>query len=416
MTSAPKSAGPWSRRDDASAHAGVGMTFRLAHLADLHLGYRQYGRSTPEGINQREADVALAFRRALDGVIAAAPELIVVAGDHFHSVRPSNHAIVDAFTQWQRVRAALPETPVVIISGNHDTPRTSEAGQILKLFSRLPGFHVALGAPQDFRLGCGECAVHVRAVPESDAPADLGTPDDTDLAILVFHGDTPGVVRWHDPALGQSHHIVSAEQLAPWHYAALGHYHVCHQVGPRAWYAGSLEYTSTNPWDEARQRPEGKCWLLVTLNGLDAQVRPQPIPARAIYDLPVLDAAAGYSANGLLATLEDQLPAQLEGAIVRQVVINVTTALRRALVYEPIRRWKAQAMHYQLDLRSAPRVAQTVGTQEGGRPRPTVAEAVAAHLATCALAPDVDRTKLRELAERTLAALEASPTPEQEGK
>ena len=31
---------------------------RLVHLSDLHLGYRQYQRLTPGGINQREADVA----------------------------------------------------------------------------------------------------------------------------------------------------------------------------------------------------------------------------------------------------------------------------------------------------------------------------------------------------------------------
>ena len=35
---------------------------RIAHLADLHLGYRQYHRQNPNGINQREADVANAFR------------------------------------------------------------------------------------------------------------------------------------------------------------------------------------------------------------------------------------------------------------------------------------------------------------------------------------------------------------------
>ena len=44
---------------------------RLAHLADPHLGVRQYHRQTPSGINQREADVARAFRLAVDGVIGA---------------------------------------------------------------------------------------------------------------------------------------------------------------------------------------------------------------------------------------------------------------------------------------------------------------------------------------------------------
>ena len=43
----------------------------LAHLADIHLGFRQYHRLNPHGINQREADVANVFRTAVDGVIAA---------------------------------------------------------------------------------------------------------------------------------------------------------------------------------------------------------------------------------------------------------------------------------------------------------------------------------------------------------
>ena len=43
---------------------------RLVHLSDLHLGYRQYQRLTPGGVNQREADVAATFRTAIDRVIA----------------------------------------------------------------------------------------------------------------------------------------------------------------------------------------------------------------------------------------------------------------------------------------------------------------------------------------------------------
>ena len=39
---------------------------RLVHLADIHLGFRQYQRQTPAGINQREADVAASMRRTLD--------------------------------------------------------------------------------------------------------------------------------------------------------------------------------------------------------------------------------------------------------------------------------------------------------------------------------------------------------------
>ncbi|HEU4990688.1 MAG TPA: metallophosphoesterase, partial [Gemmatimonadaceae bacterium] len=63
---------------------------RVVHLSDLHLGFRQYQRLTPLGANQREADVALTFKRTVDRVIALHPDLVVIAGDVFHSVRPTN--------------------------------------------------------------------------------------------------------------------------------------------------------------------------------------------------------------------------------------------------------------------------------------------------------------------------------------
>ena len=55
---------------------------RLIHISDLHLGYRQYQRQTPTGINQREADVAAAFKRAIDKMIEVAPDLVLFAGEH----------------------------------------------------------------------------------------------------------------------------------------------------------------------------------------------------------------------------------------------------------------------------------------------------------------------------------------------
>src|SRR5476649_1665700 len=110
---------------------------RLVHLSDLHLGYRQYQRLTPGGINQREADVAATFRVSIDRVIALAPDLVVIAGDIFHTVRPTNQAILHAFMQFSRLVRALPDADVVLVAGNHDTPRSAEMGGILQLFSQL---------------------------------------------------------------------------------------------------------------------------------------------------------------------------------------------------------------------------------------------------------------------------------------
>ena len=110
---------------------------KLAHLADLHLGFRQYDRQTARGGNQREADIAEAFRRAVDDLLLQRPDLILLAGDVFHSVRPTNPAILFLFRELQRLRAELPDAAVVMIAGEHDTPRSTETGTILRLYEAL---------------------------------------------------------------------------------------------------------------------------------------------------------------------------------------------------------------------------------------------------------------------------------------
>src|SRR3989440_12875677 len=70
---------------------------KLAHLADLHLGFRQYDRQTPRGGNQREVDVAEAFRRAVDDLLVQRPDLIVVAGGIFPTSAPAQPSILVPF-------------------------------------------------------------------------------------------------------------------------------------------------------------------------------------------------------------------------------------------------------------------------------------------------------------------------------
>lgn len=131
---------------------------KVAHLADLHLGYRHLERQTSRGGNQREADVAEAFRRAVDDMLEQRPDLILMAGDVFHSVRPTNPAILFFFQQLQRLRVALPDTPVVVVAGNHDTPRSSETGTILKLYEAL-GVEVVADRPRRLSFPKLDCAV-----------------------------------------------------------------------------------------------------------------------------------------------------------------------------------------------------------------------------------------------------------------
>ncbi|UCH71548.1 MAG: metallophosphoesterase, partial [Thermoplasmatales archaeon] len=62
---------------------------KIFHVADTHLGYSAYRKSTQEGVNQREIDVYNAFEQFVDHVVDKKPDLVIHAGDLFDSVRPN---------------------------------------------------------------------------------------------------------------------------------------------------------------------------------------------------------------------------------------------------------------------------------------------------------------------------------------
>jgi DNA repair exonuclease SbcCD nuclease subunit len=70
--------------------------------------------------------------------------------------------------------------------------------------------------------------------------------------VLVIHGEVDGVFPSDRAAVEYGGAVVSPADFAAdaWSYVAWGHYHVQHEVAPRAWYAGSLEYASPNIWGE----------------------------------------------------------------------------------------------------------------------------------------------------------------------
>lgn len=390
---------------------------RLAHIADPHLGIRQFHRQTPGGINQREADVAAAFKSAIDGVIAARPDAVVVAGDLFHSVRPTNAAIVFAFRQFQRLRDALPDAPVVLIAGNHDTPRSAETGSILGLFREL-GVDVAADDARRFsypHLDLSIFAVPHPALSAGERPS-LRPEGPERHQVLVIHGEVEGVFPAERSSVEYGGAVVTPAEIAAgeWSYVAFGHYHVRHQLGPRAWYAGALDYVSPNLWgelqDEAERGVRGKGWLLADLE--TGAVSAQPIAAaRRVLDLPAIE-GEGLPAAALDALIIERLRA-VDGGIadqvVRLVVRGVPRHVMRELDHTTIRALKAEALHLQLDVRR-PESSRETGVGAPGR-RQTLPEMVRAYLAHRALPASVDRERfvtigsdLVESAERESAA------------
>jgi DNA repair exonuclease SbcCD nuclease subunit len=376
---------------------------KLAHLADLHLGFRQYERQTPRGGNQREADVAEAFRRAVDDLLAERPDLIVLAGDIFHSVRPTNSAILFCFQQLQRLRAGLPDTPIVVVAGEHDTPRSSETRTILSLYDAL-GVEIAADGPRRIvlsRLDCSVLAVPHQALAADERPA-LRPERGTRFNILVTHGGPPGLGE----ARGTMEYggaLLTRDALAPaqWDYVALGHYHSAYQVDPNMWYSGSLEYLPPNPWgqrqdeEEGEPRRRGKGFLLVELPGARVTFRPVA-PVRRHIDLPPIEG------KGLTPKqLDERIAAQVAAAapaideqIVRQLVFDVARATARDLDHAAIRSYKARALHFQLDLR---RPELRVDGPRAPLRRQTLPETVREFLERRPLDADLDRTEFVRL-------------------
>ena len=376
---------------------------RIAHLADLHLGFRQYHRQNPNGINQREADVANAFRSAVDGVLLEQPDAVIVAGDLFHAVRPTNQAIVFAFKQFQRLREGLPEVPIILIAGNHDTPRSSETGSILKLFEEL-GVDVA--ADKERRLVYPKHQLSVLAVPHEalvsgDRPA-LRPVGDEMFQVLVLHGEVEGIFPADRTSAEYGGARLTESELTggSWTYVALGHYHVQTRVRDRAWYSGSLDYVSTNPWGELAEQKaqrrsgagaQGKGWLLADLR--TGKVESKPITlARKIFDLPSID-AAGLSAkeiDRLIAERAGSITGGLEDQIVRLVVRDVPRHVARELDHTKLREYKAAALHFHLDLRRPEAHERQIGSAGPGR-RATLPEIVTDFLGRRPLPAELDR-------------------------
>ncbi len=388
---------------------------RLVHLSDLHLGFRQYQRLTPAGINQREADVASSFRRAIDRVIELRPDIVVIGGDVFHTVRPSNPAILAAFQQFSRLTQSLPSAVVVMIAGNHDAPRTLETGCILRLF-RETGITVVDSAPE--RLAFPELDLAVLAVP--DTPGMVRPKLDPDPArrynVLLLHGEIAGVLAKEAQPLDRAPVEITRDELGAsrFDYVALGHYHVYHEVEPNAFYSGSIDYTSSNAWDELREEARRKVPSkgIIEHDLATGAHRFHPLPvARPLLDLPTVQ-GSGLSAaelNAAIRTAVDGASGGIDDKIVRLVVRDVPRHVARELDHKALREYKRRATHFHLDTRR-PEILRVARSGSPAR-RPSLADTVREKLSTRLLPSDIDRDALvalglhyLELADAVVAA------------
>lgn len=362
---------------------------KIVHLADLHLGFRAYHRVNRRGVNVREVDVATAFREAVAQTVALRPDLVLVAGDVFHTVRPSNTAIADAFRQFSELSARLPEVPVVVIAGNHDSPRSSDTGNILALFREIPGLSIVTDGAERVHLpeietsvlclphnalaerqgraalmGAEAEAAEALAAAASISRADAVALDPDPAArtnVLMLHGTVSGAAAEGKIRYVSEYGGVTVEDtdIAPsrWDYVALGHYHIATELAPNMWYAGGIERTSTNIWAEAAGEKG-----FVAYDTESGRGRFHPVATRPVIDLPRISARGMGAAeiDEAIRTAVEGVPDGIATKIVRLVVADIPRHVVRELNHRRIRDYKAEALHFHLDARP-PEVRRTVG-------------------------------------------------------
>jgi hypothetical protein len=353
---------------------------KIAHLADLHLGYRAYHRVNARGGNVRESDVSDAFRQAVNRVTELRPDLVLVAGDVFHTVRPSNTAIADAFRQFSLLADRLPDVPIVMIAGNHDSPRSADTGNILNLFREIDGVRVVCDECRSIRLPEIDtsilCLPHVSL--SSGEEVQMEPDGGSRHNVLMLHGTIEGEtadakLRYMSEYGGA---VIPEGKIDPaeWDYVALGHYHLAEEMAPNMWYSGGLERTSANIWFER----DDKGFLLYSTKSRRAEF--EAVQTRPMVDLPRIEARGLGSAelDETIRTMVERIPDGLRGKIVRLVIHDVQRAVVRELNHKRIREWKAEAVHFHLDARPPEHRRRT----DGNAPvrRQTLQEQVASYL------------------------------------
>lgn len=87
---------------------------KFVHMADVHLGYRQYG------CEERLVDFAQAFLDAVNYGIEKDVDFIIIAGDLFHKRSEMDPVTLTQATKVLE-KAKQAEIPVIAVEGNHDS-------------------------------------------------------------------------------------------------------------------------------------------------------------------------------------------------------------------------------------------------------------------------------------------------------
>ena len=321
---------------------------KILHVADTHLGYSAYRKTTEEGINQREMDTYDAFKQVIDYAVKSKPSLILHAGDLFDSVRPTNRAITFAIKQL--LRLSRQDIPLVLIAGNHEQPKLKETGHIFTIFDHIQHVYPIYGSSYETRVfNINNKKVTIHALPQcqtkqqfNESLKKLKTDSSSHYNILLTHGSVKGIKEFSMNEFNER--VIPVQSLKPrtdFNYIALGHYHKYKKIHENAFYAGSTERFSFADAGEQKGFIE-----------LDLKEKLTPrfinIPNRSMFDIDPLDCshlALGEIMNKIIKNIQSIEP---NGKIFRIILKNIPKHIYRGIDFSTIRELSTGAIHFEI--------------------------------------------------------------------
>ncbi len=214
-------------------------TVKVVAIGDAHLGRAYLPFTTDGGVNVREHDFEQSFEAAMDLAFEQQPDLIVWLGDIFDHPRPSYRSYRVAQRGLTRIRDH--GIKVVVISGNHDTPRMPGKGSPYSpLADAFPEMYFAHRLSYE-RFDLPGLTVH--AVPQMltvesalDALDEAARQRQSGVTNLLL---THPRITQLQPRYSDINEIeVDAGRLQS-DLVLLGHYHTFARVSEGMWYAGA---------------------------------------------------------------------------------------------------------------------------------------------------------------------------------
>lgn len=222
----------------------------ILHFSDTHLGYNDLDILNEENINQREADFYDAFSQVINDIEKIKPNFVIHTGDLFHRSSPSNRAITFALKEFKRLNSL--NIPIIMIAGNHSTPRTNLSSPILKIFEDFENVYVSY--EQSYKkIEFNDIIFHTLPHMNDEIKAE----DEINLCEENINSSKKNIMMMHCSVgawylmqeFGEWVYPTNKEYIfEKMDYVALGHWHGFGNVGKHenVYYSGSTERTSLN--------------------------------------------------------------------------------------------------------------------------------------------------------------------------